>query len=42
MRPGTPFAREWPREIERRLDYYSAALMAASGDTWGDAPGYPL
>lgn len=42
MRPGTPFAREWLREIERRLDYYSAELMAAPGDTWGDAPGYPL
>lgn len=42
VRPKTPFAREWIREIERRLDYYYEELRAAPGGTWGEEKGYPL
>lgn len=42
MKPRTPFAAEWVREIERRLDYYDEELAHHPGGMWGEGPGYPL
>lgn len=42
MKPRTPFAAEWVREIERRLDYYGEELAQHPGGMWGEGPGYPL
>lgn len=44
FKPGTPLAKEWLEEVERRLDYFSRLLFAheSQDPVWGLDEGYPV